>query len=113
MGLYYKLDENKNAIPCALREWSEMIQRKDDRIVAFDEIRKIQISTVFLGMDLSTVFLGMDLNFDGEGKPLIFETMVFDENGHDIYMKRFSTWSDAEIGHEEAKEWVKNGCKYD
>lgn len=102
---YYMLDENKNPYKCTLREWGEWFQnsRGDDRRrVAENEID---------GNRISTVFLGMDNNLWGKGKPLIFETMVFDKEGNDIYMERYSTWQESEIGHEKAKEWVKNGCK--
>lgn len=102
---YYLLDENKNPYKCTLREWGEWFQdsRGDDRRrVAEDEID---------GKRISTVFLGMDHNLYGEGRPLIFETMVFDENGHEMYTNRYSLWEESLNGHEKAKEWVKNGCK--
>jgi hypothetical protein len=102
---YYLLDENKHPYKCTLGEWGEWFQNSrgdDKRRVAEDEIN---------GKRISTVFLGMDHNLYGEGRPLIFETMVFDEKGNDIWMDRYSTWNDSEIGHEKAKEWVKNGCK--
>ena len=88
-----------------MREWGEWFQdsRGDDRRrVAEDEID---------GKRISTVFLGMDHNLYGEGRPLIFETMVFDENGHEMYTNRYSLWEESLNGHEKAKEWVKNGCK--
>jgi hypothetical protein len=65
------------------------------------------------GYCVSTVFLGLDHQF-GKGPPLIFETMVFDDNhshewfgtehkldiGHEIECRRYSTRDDAMIGHE-------------
>lgn len=47
---------------------------------------------------VSTVFLGLDMSF-GDGDPLLFETMVF--NGPlDNEMDRYSSWVEAEAGHE-------------
>ena len=62
---------------------------------------------------VSTVFLPVDHNTRPSGKPLVFETMVFeDENiGIEIYCERYSTYQEALEGHERAIEWVKNGCK--
>ena len=54
------------------------------------------------GKWVSTVWLGLDCQF-GEGKPLIFETMVFPEKGNflDIDCARYSTEEEALKGHEE------------
>lgn len=51
---------------------------------------------------VSTVFLGLDHNF-GEGKPLLFETMIF-TGEHDGYQERYSTWEEAVEGHKKACE---------
>ena len=52
---------------------------------------------------VSTVWLGLDHSFTG-GKPLIFETMVFDgerhnNRGSDYAQKRYSTEEEALRGH--------------
>ena len=47
---------------------------------------------------VSTVFLGLDHSW-GHGPKLLFETMVF-QNGHSTDMDRYSTWTEAEAGHE-------------
>jgi hypothetical protein len=49
------------------------------------------------GCKISTVFLGLDHSF-GEGKPLLFETMVFGGK-FDQETNRYSTWDEAEAGH--------------
>jgi len=51
---------------------------------------------------VSTVFLGLDHQF-GEGRPILFETMVFG-GPHDGEQDRYSTWVEAAVGHE---RWVK------
>lgn len=50
------------------------------------------------GVRVSTVFLGLDHNW-GEGRPLIFETMVFGGK-LDQEQERYSTWDEAEAGHD-------------
>lgn len=95
--MYYKLNEAKEPVKCDLMEWSNMFEN-DDRRVAFDAIE---------GKEVSTVFLGLDHNYFG-GKPLLFETMVFDEGeSSEHYCLRYSTYEQALKGHQEAIEWVK------
>lgn len=54
------------------------------------------------GKWVSTVWLGLNHNF-GEGKPLIFETMVFPKKGNyrDLDQARHSTLKEAKKGHKE------------
>ena len=48
---------------------------------------------------VSTVFLMLDVNWGG-GEPLVFETMVFDEDrSHDL--RRYATYAEAVAGHRE------------
>jgi len=53
------------------------------------------------GLVVSTVFLGLDHAFWNEGPPILFETMVFDEDdgAEDDYTRRYATWDDAAAGH--------------
>jgi len=48
---------------------------------------------------VSTVFLGLDHNFDDDGPPVLFETMVF-INGSGDEIERYRTWDEAVRGHE-------------
>ena len=50
---------------------------------------------------VSTVFLGIDHGFLGQGEPILFETMIFGGE-HDQYQDRYTTWDEAEKGHEKA-----------
>jgi hypothetical protein len=107
MSLQYKLDKDKNAIPCSIDEYVEYMKemyRTDTKHVALDTIK---------GMKISTVFLGINHQWGNSNIPLIFETMVFDNMTDfcEIYLRRYSTWQEAEEGHAHALEWVKNGCK--
>ncbi len=71
-----------------LLEWARQFQN-DNRQVA----RTSQGS-----IDISTVFLGLNHQY-GRGEPLLFETMVF--GGElDSEQDRYSTWEQAEAGHE-------------
>jgi len=51
---------------------------------------------------VSTVWLGLDHSFWPGGRPLIFETMVFEDDdmgGFEGLMNRYSTLAEAERGH--------------
>lgn len=52
------------------------------------------------GRQVSTVWLGLDHSFEN-GPPLIFETMVFSEDGETLDMTRTSTEMEAKIAHAE------------
>ncbi len=104
MSSYYKLDANKKVIPCSMIEWSdqyEELSKSGTKHVSDDEIDGKRISTVWLGLDHQW----------GNGAPILFETMVFDPVGKEIYCDRYSTWDESVEGHKKAIEWVKNGCK--
>ena len=79
-----------------------------------DKKRRVGFNTVD-GRDISTVFLGINHQY-GNGAPLLFETIVFDnrggenENSGDEYCERYSTYDEAESGHAKVVQWVKDGC---
>lgn len=99
--MYYKLDENKNVVPSSMEEWATFIDGSlptNYRHVGDDMVD---------GKRVSTVFLGLCPNWIPESKvPIVFETMVFEDNS-EIYQERYSTWKEAEEGHQRAIEWVK------
>ncbi len=83
--------EGKEIVECNdILKWGKWFQDAD-RHVAKTEKDDIRVSTVFLGIDHSF----------GEGKPLLFETMIFGGK-HDEEQWRYSTWEEAEKGHVEA-----------
>ena len=88
---FYKLDKNKQAVPCSLEEWGMMT--REEKIVAKNWFGEIQVSTVFLGVDHSHVFL-----LEGGPSPILFETMIFGGEW-DGYQERFETWEEAVKGH--------------
>lgn len=83
MSEYYKLVDRK-PVKCA------MMDMEDDRAVGRANIGKTLISTVFLAIDH---------NWHAGGTPILFETMIFGGqfNG---YQERYSTWEEAEAGHQ-------------
>ena len=111
--MYYKLDENKNVVPCTIEEWAkqrELMRIENTKHVAVDFVKSKWVSTVWLGIDHNT----MTWTASKDHAPHIFETIVFDRNSHyELYTDRYSTWKEAEEGHKKAIEWVKNGCKDD
>lgn len=91
MSEHYIL-EGKEAKSVDLMTWAKWFEnfenRRVDQTIINPEIR------------VSTVFLGLDHSF-GDGPPLLFETMIFDGED-DEYQERYSTWDEAEKGHEKA-----------
>jgi len=85
---YYILKERQPVEAHDALEWGRWFE-KADRRVALTEGDIVSVSTVFLGLDHQ---------FDGNGPPLLFETMIFggprDEETH-----RYGTWEEAEAGH--------------
>jgi hypothetical protein len=70
--------------------------------------RKLGNTNLAFGLvHVSTVWLGLNHAW-GEGRPLIFETMIFVGGWGDYYCNRYSTKEEALKGHEYA---VKNAYK--
>lgn len=95
----YILDEEGNPIPCEnLLEWGKWFQDADRKV------ERTQIGDV----TVSTIFLGLDHSYSDEKKPILYETMVFGGRP-DEYMRRYSTKVEAQKGHDEIVEKLKNG----
>jgi len=98
--------EGKKVVECNdLLKWGNWFETAN-RVVKQELLK----NKVFV----STVFLGLDHNFSGKGKPLLFETMVFNHNKKgmlrrvDLDMNRCSTWEEAEKMHKKmVKKWKK------
>jgi len=91
MIFYYIL---KDKIPIACDDvvtWGKFFENVENRIVGKTNVGKIEISTVFLGLE----------HIGG-----MFETMIFGGK-HDQYQERCETWEGAETQHREAVELVK------
>ena len=74
-----------------MREWARWLETAE-RHIGDDTIN---------GKRVSTVFLGIDHNFSFSGPPLLFETMVFgdDGRGDEEEIERYATYEEAEEGH--------------
>lgn len=60
------------------------------------------------GQRVSTVFLQLDHNWDPDGKPVLFETMIFG-GPQDLDMWRYHTWQEAKEGHDRIVHCLKHG----
>jgi len=85
--------------PITHAQWLDTWGEIENRIIARTQDGRFLISTVWLGLNHQY----------GDGPPLIFETMIFDEqnNGADIGCQRYSTKEQAIAGHEDAKRWIE------
>ncbi len=100
MTFKYILDEHGNPTPCEdIYQWRQYLDRH--RIIARDEIGPLHVSTVFLGID-------HNLGFDGDRRPVLFETMIFHGDNCDLYQVRYHTLSAARAGHEDAIAWARH-----
>ena len=98
MIFYYKLDENKNPVPCSNIEAES--QYRD-----FENYRRVALTEFVDGSSLSTVFLVIDHRHIEEDHPVLFESMYFcDGDDNDQDLRRYCSWREALKGHE---AWVK------
>lgn len=91
-GKYYILDKNNNPVEVEdVIEWARSFDR---------ETRVVKKTTTSHNHIVSTVFLGLDHSWV-EGVVHLFETMIFSEDKDvDEYQERYSTWQEAEEGHD-------------
>lgn len=106
MGDRYILGPGHIIVPAGdLLSWGKWFE--DDRN------RRVAMTTFEIGFWVSTVFLGLDHSFADVGPPILFETMIFadDGPGDDLAQERYATWDDAVAGHDRAVgrvlEWIE------
>lgn len=103
--MMYKLVD-KVPVPCSVEELCKMKDNYRERVVGQTRVGETN-------QFVSTVFLEIDHGQDAQGRPLLFETMVFDLNpngshtGNELYCKRYATWEEAEEGHRKAVEMTR------
>lgn len=90
----YILNEHREAVLCPDADAWLMWMATHDRVVAKTEIGQKLLSTVFLAINHQW----------GDGPPLLFETIFFNEEAECLEMQRYSTWAEAELGH---MEWTE------
>lgn len=78
-----------------LFKWAEWFERSgEQRVVAQSTIN---------GYWISTVFIGIDCSYGLSDRPLLFETLVFQQwkdRLTEVSGRRWSTWKEARIGHD-------------
>lgn len=78
-------------VPCPdMREWGKWM-KTDKRFLWRTETAYALVSTVFLGNDR---------RFIGDGPPVVFETMIFGGGEFNQEQERYTTYADAQAGHE-------------
>jgi hypothetical protein len=92
---WYILDAEHHVVPCRdLMTWARWMEDIEHRRVDYTQITD--------ACYVSTVFLGLDHGW-GKGPPICFETMIFGGPVElEDYQWRYSSWDDAEIGHQAA-----------
>ena len=85
-----------------------------EKLLSDEKYRRVGGTHLKNGLWVSTVWLGLDHSFTG-GKPVIFETMVFDTkdisegvSGKELYQCRYQTLSQARAGHKRAVKSFQN-----
>lgn len=103
--MWYILDKDKNPVPAKdMIQANRLLMDTDSRRVALDEI---MVEDYAITITVSTVFLVLDHNHSPKGKPILFESMIF--NGElNQSLNRYCTWQQAETGHRKMVELVKN-----
>lgn len=86
-GLLYML-RGREVVPTSDLTWAASIDITDRMVAVFERD----------GVLVSTVFLGIDHRWMGEGRPLVFETMVFG-GPLDQEQRRYCTYAEALAGH--------------
>lgn len=108
--LHYIFDEKSlKAIPFdvsskeELIRWAELLELQKGSGVG-------TLKTRIQKHEVSTVFLFINHAFIDGAEPLLFETMIFPQKeGTDIDIQwRYSTWEEAQEGHEKAIELLKD-----
>lgn len=93
IGQHYILDGHR-PVKATLDEWASWFGSAN---------RHVEQTTTELHW-ISTVFLGLDHNYSDRGPPLLFESMVFANQGEvecDIDVCwRYASWDDALAGHQ-------------
>lgn len=81
--------------------WAKWYEKASERRIALTDVGPYRVSTVFLALDH---------NFGGGGQPVLWETMVFAQDGFEApdFSRRYSSREDALQGHDDVVNEVKN-----
>lgn len=96
----YVLD-GKKVVKCnKLSDWGSLINDPKARTVAVTCTQNYRVSTTFVGMQ--------GFEFDDDGNPLVFETMVFSDGNRNYDCYKHGTWESAQKGHLEVVSEIMN-----
>lgn len=122
---FYRLDDEKNIVPCSLEEWSVMIENNVGRTVGKTAVGPLSVSTVFLGLPhpgpegfnyfFETMIFGSDetINFVSsmtrEHTKGVFAEFLGLLTGQPVaeFQVRYKTWHEASEGHRRVVELCK------
>jgi hypothetical protein len=94
MKLYWLTEDHVVEICHDMEMWGQWMEEPSNRRVAE--------TTLHDDRWVSTVFLGIDHLWHATGRPVVFETMVFEERGHtgdQGQATRYCTWDESYAGH--------------
>lgn len=95
--MYYIIENGVPKLEPDLNRWGKWFEQADDeRRVGLTKVGKIEVSTVFLGLDH---------NYSHEGSPILFETMVFGGDGEPCW--RYCTREEALTGHKKVVAYLR------
>lgn len=101
-NLYWVL-EGRETKTADLSTWATFFNDDSARTVG----REVMPGEGDSHITVSTVFLGIDHNW-GDGRPLLFETMIFG-GPHNESMWRYTTYDEAEAGHQRVVDALRAG----
>ena len=96
--MYY----DKQGNPLELMEWANLYEEsRDYGRVGQTTVGKTTVSTIWIGLDMGLSRWA--------GPPLIFETMMFTEDGVEDFQARYATLEQAQAGHANTVKALENG----
>lgn len=108
----YILVDKKPVAEPDLMKWSEWIETAK-RSLGYDVVGEIELSTIFFGIDMGIPWMTHD---EPNYEPLVFETMAFYIKDGDIiesFQQKYCTYKEAENGHAEILEILKEYIEVD
>lgn len=90
---------NRQGVPIDIFEFGRLLQDEDYVVLGRTPAGGAVVSTVWLGMDVG-------LSAITGGEPIIFETMIYSDDGWEDYQARYHTEEEALEGHAEVVEFL-------
>ena len=95
-ALYYRL-KGSRAVPCSWVEAQPILADYRGRCLAYEQTSN--------GYQVSTSFLVFDHNLLGD-RPILWNTIVSDPQGHQRILGRYSTEREARLGHRQIVSFI-------